>query len=55
MQSAVPTTGFTRNRKLEQLVTNAVLAAEQIADEHVSLPTQLGQPALVTSQSDQSM
>lgn len=49
------TSGFTRNRKLEQLVTNAVLAAEQIADEHVSLPTQPEQPALVTSQRDQSI
>lgn len=47
--------GFTRNRKQEQLVTNAVIAAEHIPDAHVTLPAEPGQPALVTSQSDQSI
>ena len=37
--------GFTRNRKQEQLVSNAVRAADTIADEQVSLPAQPGQPA----------
>ena len=41
--------------KLEQLVINAVLAAEQIADGHVSLPTQPEQSALETSQTKQSV
>ena len=47
--------GFTRNRKQEQLLTNAVIAADKIADEQVTLPVQPGQPALVTSQSDHSI
>ena len=47
--------GFTRNRKQEQIVTNAVIAAEQIPDAHVTLPAQAGQPALVKSQQDQSI
>ncbi|KAL3152597.1 hypothetical protein ABBQ32_001615 [Trebouxia sp. C0010 RCD-2024] len=47
--------GFTRNRKKEQLLTNAVIAADKIADEQVALPVQPGQPALVTSQSDHSI
>ena len=44
--------GFTHKRKQEQLVINAVIAAESIADQHVKLPTQPGQAALVTSQAD---
>ena len=47
--------GFTHNCKQEQLVIHAVIAAESIADEHVTLPTQPGQAALVISQADQSI
>ncbi|KAL3142526.1 hypothetical protein ABBQ38_002848 [Trebouxia sp. C0009 RCD-2024] len=44
--------GFTRNRKKEQLLTNAVIVADKIADGQVTLPVQPGQPAHVTSQND---
>lgn len=46
--------GFVRNKKQEKLVIQAVMAADSIPNEHVSLPAAPDQPALVTSQQDSS-
>jgi hypothetical protein len=41
--------GFISNKKAERLVINSVLQSLKIPDSCVSLPTQIGQSALVTS------
>jgi hypothetical protein len=41
--------GFILNKKAERLVINSVLQSLKIPDSCISLPTKVGQPALVTS------
>ena len=54
MKQAIKGAGFVTNRRQEQLVTSAVIAAQQIPDSFVKLADRPDSPAQVTSMQDPS-